>query len=129
MKAIGIIVAFFGVVAFTKFYLAPPTSGDGRQVITNYVRQCSEGNMRLADFHQTAGREYILGGVRIYVMAFEGTVECTTDDPAKDGLQVEFAFDRTNNDQVPAMRAGERRIVRGAIQFEKTTYAWVGQPM
>jgi hypothetical protein len=127
MRTIAIIVALIGVVVFSKLYLAGPTASDGQQVVAKHITDDSRGNLKLSDFRETGGREYILSGVRVYVMTFEGSVECTSQ--SSEGTQVEFAFDRRQGTQVASLRAGEHRIVRGAIQFEKTSYAWVGQPM
>ena len=127
MRTIAIIVALIGVVVFSKLYLAGPTASDGQQVVAKLISDNSRGNMKLSDFKETGGREYILSGVRVYVMTFEGSVECTSQSP--EGTQVEFAFDRRQGTQVSSLRAGEHRTVKGAIQFEKTSYAWVGQPM
>jgi hypothetical protein len=127
MRTIAIVVALLGVILFSKMYLAGPSSSDGQQVIAKLVHDNSQGNMKLSDFRQTGGREYILSGVRVYMMTFEGSVECVSSPDQ--GMNVVFAFDRREGTQVSAMRAGEHRIVKGAIQFEKTSYAWVGQPM
>jgi hypothetical protein len=127
MRTIAIVVALIGVVVFSKLYLAGPSAADGQQVVAKLVQDNSLGNMKLSDFRQTGGREYILSGVRVYVMTFEGSVECT-HSPAE-GTTVQFAFDRREGTGAASMHSGERRSVRGAIQFEKTSYAWVGQPM
>jgi hypothetical protein len=127
MRTIAIVVALIGVVVFSKIYLAGPSATDGRQVVAKLIQENSLGNMKLSDFRQTGGKEYILSGVRVYVMTFEGSVECT--NAPEQGTNIEFAFDRREGTQVPSMRTGDRRTVRGAIQFEKTPYAWVGQPM
>jgi len=127
MRTIAIVVALIGVIAFSKIYLAAPSAGDGQQVVAKAVHDNSLGNMKLSDFRQTGGREYMLSGVRVYVMTFEGSVECTAA-PAS-GSSVEFAFDRRAGVEVSPMHAGDHRTVRGAIQFEKTSYAWVGQAM
>jgi hypothetical protein len=127
MRTIAIVVALIGVIVFSKLYLAGPSAYDGQQVVAKLVHDNSQGNMKLSDFRQTGGREYILSGVRVYVMTFEGSVECT--NAPDQGTNVQFAFDRRVGTEVSPMRSGERRIVRGAIQFEKTSYAWVGQPM
>jgi len=127
MRTIAIVVALVGVIVFSKLYLAGPSASDGQQVVAKLVHDNSLGNIKLSDFRQTGGREYILSGVRVYVMTFEGSVECTNSP--SEGTSVQFAFDRREGTQPSAMRAGEHRIVKGAIQFEKTSYAWVGQPM
>ncbi len=127
MRTIAIVVALLSVVVFSKLYLAGPSASDGQQVVAKLVHDNSLGNMKLSDFKQTGGKEYILSGVRVYVMNFEGSVECTGS--STEGTNVVFAFDRRGGTQVSAMRAGDHRTVKGAIQFEKTSYAWVGQPM
>jgi hypothetical protein len=127
MRTIAIVVALLSVLVFSKLYLAGPSASDGQQVVAKLVHDNSLGNMKLSDFKQTGGKEYILSGVRVYVMTFEGSVECTGS--SREGTNVAFAFDRREGAQVSAMRAGDRRTVKGAIQFEKTSYAWVGQPM
>lgn len=127
MRTIAIVVALIGVIVFSKIYLAGPSATDGRQVVAKLIHENSLGSMKLADFRETGGKEYILSGVRVYVMTFEGSVECT--NAPEQGTNVGFAFDRRQGSQVPSMRAGDTRQVRGAIQFEKTPYAWVGQPM
>lgn len=129
MKSIGIIVSLIGVVAFSKFYLVPPTASEGREVVAQYVRAHSEGNLQLADFKRTGGREYMLGSVRIYVMTFEGTIQGVGTDPSTETPAIQFVFDRTSNAGPALLHAGESRTVKGAIQFEKASYAWVGQPM
>jgi len=127
MRTIAIVVALVGVIAFSKIYLAAPSARDGQQVVAKLVHDNSLGNMKLADFRQTGGREYMLSGVRVYVMTFEGSVECTS--APETGANVEFAFDRREGVGVSPMHTGDHRTVRGAIQFEKTSYAWVGQAM
>ena len=127
MRTIAVVVALIGVIVFSKLYLAGPTASDGQLVVAKLVHDNSLGNMKLSDFRLTGGREYILSGVRVYVMTFEGTVECTNS--TDQGTNVVFAFDRREGTRSSAMHAGDRRPVRGAIQFEKTSYAWVGQPM
>jgi len=127
MRTIAIVVALIGVIVFSKLYLAGPSASDGEQVVAKMIHDNSLGNMKLADFKATGGKEYILSGVRVYVMTFEGSVECTNS--SSEGTNVQFAFDRRGAAEVSPMHAGERRVVRGAIQFEKTSYAWVGQPM
>ena len=127
MRTIAIVVALFGVVAFSKLYLAEPSASDGQKVLAKLVHDHSQGNMRLSDFRQTGGKEYILSGVRVYMMTFEGSVECISSPDQ--GTNVVFAFDRREGTGVSPMRAGDHRTVKGAIQFEKTSYAWVGQPM
>lgn len=129
MRTIAVVVALFGVIVFSKFYLAGPSASDGQQVIAKFVNEHSTGNMRLANFKQTGGKEYMLSGVRVYVMNFEGTVQCTNAEASGQGSTVEFAFDRLHGNVVSPLRAGESRVVKGSIQFEKTAYAWVGQPM
>jgi hypothetical protein len=129
MKSIGIVVMLIGVLAFSKFYLVPPTTSEGREVVAQYVRAHSDGNLQLADFKRTGGREYMLGGVRIYVMTFEGTIQGVGDDPEAQTPGIEFVFDRTSSAGPAPLHAGESRTVKGAIQFEKASYAWVGQPM
>jgi hypothetical protein len=129
MKSIGIVVALISVFAFSKFYLVPPSSAEGREVVSEYVQAHSGGNLQLADFRRTGGQEYMLGGARIYVMTFEGTIRCAGSDPSEESPAIEFVFDRTNNAGPLPYHSGESRTVRGAIQFEKTSYAWVGQPM
>jgi hypothetical protein len=127
MRTIAIVVALFGVIVFSKLYLADPSASDGQQVVAKLVHDHSQGNMKLSAFRQTGGKEYILSGVRVYMMSFEGSVECVSSPDQ--GTNVEFAFDRREGIRVSTMRAGDHRIVKGAIQFEKTSYAWVGQPM
>jgi len=127
MRTIAIVVALAGVIAFSKIYLAAPTTSDGQQVVAKLVHDNSLGNMKLSDFRQTGGKEYMLSGVRVYVMTFEGSVECTS--APESGSSVAFAFDRREGVEASAMRAGDHRTVKGAIQFEKTSYAWVGQAM
>ena len=127
MRTIAIVVALVGVIAFSKMYLAAPSSSDGQQVVAKLVSDNSLGNMKLSDFRQTGGKEYMLSGVRVYVMTFEGSVECTS--APESGSKVQFAFDRREGVEVSPMHAGDHRRVRGAIQFEKTSYAWVGQAM
>jgi len=127
MRTIAIVVALVGVVAFSKIYLAAPTASDGQQVVAKLVHDNSLGNMKLSGFRQTGGREYMLSGVRVYVMTFEGSVECTS--APESGASVEFAFDRRGGVEASPMHAGDHRTVHGAIQFEKTSYAWVGQAM
>jgi len=127
MRTIAIVVALVGVIAFSKIYLAAPSASDGQQVVAKLVHDNSLGNMKLADFRPTGGKEYMLSGVRVYVMTFEGSVECTSA-PVQ-GSDVSFAFDRREGVGVSPMHSGDRRHVKGAIQFEKTTYAWVGQAM
>jgi len=129
MKSIGIVVMLVSVVAFSKFYLVPPSASDGRDVVADYVRAHSDGNLQLADFKRTGGQEYVLGSVRVYVMTFEGTIRGAASDPATEVPAIEFVFDRTSNAGPGMLHAGESRTVKGAIQFEKTSYAWVGQPM
>jgi len=126
MRTIAIVVALFGVIVFSKFYLAGPSASDGQQVISKFVGEHSTGSMHLANFKQTGGKEYMLSGVRVYVMNFEGTLECTS---GSEGSTVEFAFDHLHGNTNAPMHVGESRVVRGSIQFEKTAYAWVGQPM
>jgi hypothetical protein len=127
MRTIAIVVALMGVILFSKLYLAGPSATDGQQVVAKMIHDNSLGNMKLADFKATGGKEYILSGVRVYVMTFEGSVECTNSSSA--GSTVQFAFDRREGADATPMHAGEHRQVKGAIQFEKTSYAWVGQPM
>jgi hypothetical protein len=127
MRTIAIVVALFGVILFSKLYLAEPSTADGQQVVAKLVHDNSLGSMKLSDFRQTGGKEYILSGVRVYIMTFEGSVECMNSP--EQATNVVFAFDRREGTKVSPMRAGDRRIVKGAIQFEKTSYAWVGQPM
>jgi hypothetical protein len=127
MRTIAIVVALVGVIVFSKVYLAGPSATDGRQVVAQAIHDNSMGSMRLSDFRQTGGREYLLSGVRVYVMTFEGSVECTNSQ--QDGASVQFAFDRREGTQVAAMHAGDHRMVKGAVQFEKASYAWVGQMM
>ncbi len=127
MRTIAIVVALLGVIVFSKMYLAGPSATDGQQVVAKMIHDRSLGNMKLADFKATGGKEYILSGVRVYVMTFEGSVECTS--ASSEGSTVQFAFDRREGAEVSPMHAGEHRVVKGAIQFEKTSYAWVGQPM
>jgi len=127
MRTIAIVVALVGVIAFSKIYLAAPTASDGQQVVSKLIHDNSLGNMKLADFRQTGGREYMLSGVRVYVMTFEGSVECTS--APESGSNVTFAFDRREGVEASAMHAGDHRTVMGAIQFAKTSYAWVGQAM
>ena len=127
MRTIAIVVALFGVIVFSKLYLAEPSAPDGEKVGAKLVQDDSQGNMKLAGFRQTGGKEYILSGVRVYLMTFEGTVECVR--APEEGMKVVFAFDRREGTGVSPMRTGDRRTVKGAIQFEKTSYAWVGQPM
>ena len=127
MRTIAIVVALFGVVVFSKLYLAEPSSSDGQQVVAKLVHDNSQGNIKLSDFRQTGGKEYILSGVRVYMMTFEGSLECTSS-PGQ-GTNVVFAFDRREGTGVSPMHTGDHRIVKGAIQFEKTSYGWVGQPM
>ena len=129
MKSIGIVVALISVFAFSKLYLVPPSTSEGREVVSEYVQMHSGGNLQLADFRRTGGQEYMLGGVRIYVMTFEGTIQCTGNAPSEESPAIEFVFDRTNSAGANPYHGGESRNVRGAIQFEKTSYAWVGQPM
>ncbi len=127
MKIIAIVVALFGVIIFSKLYLAEPSASDGQQLVAKLVHDTSRGDMKLSDFRQTGGKAYTLSGVRMYIMTFEGSVECVSSPDQ--GTNVVFAFDRREGTQVSAMRAGDHRIVKGAIQFEKSSYAWVGQPM
>jgi hypothetical protein len=127
MRTIAIVVALFGVILFSKLYLAEPSASDGQQVVAKLVHDDSQGTMRLSNFRQTGGKEYILSGVRVYMMTFEGSVECTGSPDQV--TSVEFAFDRREGRAVSPMHAGDHRMVKGAIQFEKTSYAWVGQPM
>jgi len=127
MRTIAIVVALIGVIGFSKMYLAGPSASDGQQVVAKLIHDNSQGNMKLSEFRQTGGKEYILSGVRVYVMTFEGSVECTNS--SGQGTNVQFAFDRREGTQVSPMQAGEHRVVKGAIQFEKSAYAWVGQPM
>ena len=129
MKTTGIIVALLGVIAFSKFTLVPPTGYEGRVVVAKYVQAHSAGSLQLADFKRTGGQEYSLGGVRIYVMTFEATIQCAEKDPSAEIPAIQFVFDRTSSDEPAPLHSGESRTVRGAIQFEKTSYAWVGQPM
>lgn len=127
MRTIAIVVALFGVIVISKLYLAEPSASDGRLAVAKLVHDNSQGNMKLSEFRQTGGKEYILSGVRVYMMTFEGSVECTS--APEQGTNVVFAFDRREGTRVSPMRAGDRRVVKGAIQFEKSSYAWVGQPM
>jgi hypothetical protein len=127
MRTIAIVVALFGVIVFSKLYLADPSASDGQQVVAKLVQDNSEGNMKLTGFRQTGGKEYVLSGVRVYIMTFEGSVECVHSPDQ--GTKVVFAFDRREGSGVSPMRTGDHRTVKGAIQFEKTSYAWVGQPM
>ncbi len=127
MRTIAIIVALFGVILFSKLYLAGPSASDGQQAVAKLVQDNSQGNLKLTGFRQTGGKEYILSGVRVYMMTFEGSVECVNSPD--EGTNVVFAFDRREGTGVSPMRTGDHRMVKGAIQFEKTSYAWVGQPM
>jgi hypothetical protein len=127
MRTITIVVALIGMITFSKMYLSGPSATDGERVVAKLVHDDSMGDLKLTDFKATGGREYILSGVRVYVMTFEAAVECT-NAPAS-GSNVEFCFDRRQGTQPVAMHAGDHRTVKGAIQFEKTSYAWVGQPM
>ena len=127
MRTIAIVVALFGVIVFSKLYLAEPSASDGEKVVAKLVQDNSQGNMKLAGFRQTGGKEYILSGVRVYLMTFEGSVECVSS--SDQAMNVVFAFDRREGTRVSPMHAGDHRTVKGAVQFEKTSYAWVGQPM
>lgn len=127
MRTIAIVVALFGVIVFSKLYLAEPSAPDGEKVVAKLVQDNSQGNMKLTGFRQTGGKEYILSGVRVYLMTFEGSVECVSSPDQ--GMNVVFAFDRREGTSVSPMHAGDHRTVKGAVQFEKTSYAWVGQPM
>jgi hypothetical protein len=127
MRTIAIVVALFGVIVFSKLYLAEPSASDGEKVVAKLVQDNSQGNMKLTGFRQTGGKEYNLSGVRVYLMTFEGSVECVSSPDQ--GMNVVFAFDRREGRGVSPMHAGDHRTVKGAVQFEKTSYAWVGQPM
>ena len=129
MRIVAVVVALFGMVAFSKLYLAAPSASDGEKVIAKFVHDRSSGNITLSQFKQTGGKEYMLSGTRIFVMTFEAAIDCNGNDPMPEAARIEFIAYRARSLVSQPLHSGERRVVRGAIQFEKTSYAWVGQPM
>jgi len=127
MRTIAIVVALFGVIVFSKLYLAEPSASDGEKVVAKLVQDNSQGNMKLTGFRQTGGKEYILSGVRVIPDDVRGVGRMRQFSGPGDECRV--CIRPPGRNKCVSHACGDHRTVKGAVQFEKTSYAWVGQPM
>jgi len=63
MRTIAIVVALFGVIVFSKLYLAEPSASDGRRSSRSSYRTIRR-EYETHGFQTDRGKEYILSGVR-----------------------------------------------------------------
>ena len=105
-----------------------PTEADGRKAVEQRIQQGSRGLLRLVRFAKTNGQAREMEGVKAYSMEYQVEI-VFLGDAWYPGMNGEFFADPVSRQlfQIHGgklVHAGERRLVTGTIEFERSERGW-----
>lgn len=119
-----------------------PSKGDGKQIIQDKINNESEGRIELISFKKTNGLEKeSFDGRQLYTLEYDVVIEFTEDCKWLQGFFSDLSFHTDlppkknsgfswggflNSLENPGrgMKKGQRLLIKGVIDFEKTDTGW-----
>ena len=124
-------IACIGMV-FSGCSLSDPSASDAQRVFENKIRNEAQGRIRLVSFQKTNGQKRQMFGENVYHLEFQAEIEFTQNckwvKNADNTLSLRTTPPPSNalfdTDIGPVVQAGQRQIINGSFDFEKTEQGW-----
>ena len=133
-------MSMLAIILFTGCSGGKPSEGAGKTMLGKHIQDESKGNIKLVNFKKTNGQ----GDEHSYQMEYEAEIEFLANGSwlSNSGIAGSTAFvfssqQYNNNGGISqllgeinganSVQQGQRKKVKGVLQFQKTEKGWRGQ--